>query len=473
MKNKIVWKFLVSYLPLILLSVFLLNYFVSFSLRNQFKDNISERLKSNALLTSHLLSRSLQANDKDSLRKTSEELARELDARLTVIDLKGVVLFDSQENYKEMDNHQNRPEVLEAIANKYGSATRFSNTLQYNMEYQAVRISQNDQVLGVVRLSLPMKKLDEQIRVIYRVVLFGGIFTAILVIIIGFFISLTITDPISQMKETAERFSSGDFSRKVHIKSQDELGSLAQSLNLMAEKLEVQFAHLKKVDKLRADFVANVSHELKTPLTAIKGYVETLEDGALNDQENARKFVGIIKKHAHSLENIVDDLLTLTESDEQNRGNQKKIDVLATVQNVAAGVEYAITKKKQNLSIKHKGKNFGIIGDPVKIDQVFINVVDNAIKYTQEKGDIEINVEEEVESIHTIIKDNGPGIAKKYCERVFERFFRTDKARSRDVGGTGLGLAIVRQFVELNKGRVYIESDLGQGVAFHIIFPKG
>lgn len=223
----------------------------------------------------------------------------------------------------------------------------------------------------------------------------------------------------------------------------------------------------RRLEKIRSDFVANVSHELKTPLTSIKGFVETLLEGAIDDKENNREFLRVIQEHAHRLENLIDDLLDLASLEE--RGivlNIQEVNVRGLADKVLAGFEAQLKKKGIEAGNELPG-NLILKMDKDKIEQVFTNLIDNAVKFNRQKGSIKIYAEEIADSkIKVAVKDTGFGIPAKDIPRVFERFYRVDKARSRGLGGTGLGLSIVKHIIELHKGSVGVESAEGLGSEF-------
>jgi two-component system phosphate regulon sensor histidine kinase PhoR len=305
------------------------------------------------------------------------------------------------------------------------------------------------------------------------VVLFGTIAAVIIALIAAYFVSRSITQPIRQVKETARQIAKGDFSKRVRIKSKGELGELAESLNTMADELQQKMENLKRLDRVRTDFVANVSHELKTPLTLIKGYIETLQSKAINEKEKSARFISIIKEHSDRLGYIIDDLLSLSEVElSRDCVNKTELDLKEVIDEISLGFEQALAEKKQGLTVSTKGDNFIIQADRNKIEQVFANLIDNAIKYTKETGQIEILICEKDQTVCVTIQDNGIGIPKEHRDRVFERFYRVDKARSRELGGTGLGLSIVKHIVLAHNGKIAIESEPNRGTKVSVTFPK-
>ncbi len=473
MKNRIVLKFFGAFAVLTLIVVFVLNFFVSLRLHKHFEQKISAELKSNAVLVGDILQNDLIDDNSEDIQQKTGKLADKLDLRITVIEKGGRVLGDSEQKPSLMVNHSDRSEVIEAIKNGFGQSTRFSDTLGINMKYVAVRVDQGDRTLGVVRFALPLSRVQPEIRIIYRVVLFGTIAAVIIALIVAYFVSRSITLPIRQMRETAQQIAKGDFDRRVRIKSKGELGELAGSLNTMADELQQKMENLKRLDRVRTDFVANVSHELKTPLTLIKGYIETLQNMAIDDKEKSDKFISIIKEHSDRLGYIIDDLLSLSELElSRDCVNRTEFDLKEVIDEISLGFGQALAEKQQSLTVNKQGDDFSIQADRNKIEQVFANLIDNAIKYTKESGLIEILLCEQGQTVCVTVQDNGIGILKEHRDRVFERFYRVDKARSRELGGTGLGLSIVKHIVLAHKGKIAIESEPNKGTKVSVTFPK-
>ena len=231
-------------------------------------------------------------------------------------------------------------------------------------------------------------------------------------------------------------------------------------------------SELRRLETVRSDFVANVSHELKTPLTSIKGFVETLLEGALDDKENNRNFLKIIQDHAERLNNLVEDLLSLSHLESKEISlNKQNFSLRQQVEDVTSGFKSQL--KKKNIDIRNElPANIYVIADKDRIEHVFTNLLDNAIKFNKDKGSIRIYAQEINGGIKVVVEDSGIGIPEKDLSRIFERFYRVDKARSRELGGTGLGLSIVKHIAELHSGSVGVESTEGLGSIFWLILPK-
>ncbi len=229
---------------------------------------------------------------------------------------------------------------------------------------------------------------------------------------------------------------------------------------------------VKQLESIRQDFVANVSHELRTPLSMIKGYVETLQDGAKNDPVSLARFLNIIQKHADRLAFLIEDLLTLSRLDSgRMQLNFQNLEIHDEVERVVRDLTDRAAQRKIAL-INALPAGIQIKADPERLSQILVNLLDNAIKYGRPEGRVEVGggmVQDGL--VELFVRDNGPGIPAESVSRVFERFYRVDRARSRDQGGTGLGLAIVKHLVQSHGGKVWLESTLGKGCCFHFTLP--
>lgn len=229
---------------------------------------------------------------------------------------------------------------------------------------------------------------------------------------------------------------------------------------------------VRKLETMRRDFVANVSHELKTPLTSIKGFVETLLEGALEDKENSRHFLEIIRNHAERLDSLIDDLLDLSKIESrQVKLDFSQVNLQKLCSEVISGFKSQLKKKNIEAS-SMIADSLVATADKGKLHQVLVNLIGNAVKFNKESGFIKVSVQDNHDSIKVFIEDSGLGIPEKDLKRIFERFYRVDKARSRDLGGTGLGLSIVKHIIELHGGTVGVESVEGLGSKFWFTLPK-
>lgn len=416
--------------------------------------------------------------------------------------------------------------------------------------------------------------------------IYAMILALLITAVLGVLTSKSITDPINNVTEQAERMSYGDFSRGVVVKSEDEIGRLAEMFNVLREKLDLTLSEMsnekskletilkymadgllavdlngaiihinpaatqmldllpedivdfdydqimakcgkhltmetllegsksggaqetfdfkgsvfamrydrfkdengqdkgviiviqditerQKLENMQTDFVANVSHELKTPLTTIKSYTETLLDGAMEDPEITASFLGIVDTEADRMNRLVKDLLQLSRLDHQReRWSMKETNLVNILNTAIPKVALTARQKEQHLNVLYDEEAVIPVNvDRDRIEQVVLNVLSNAIKYTNEGGRIDIDVLESGNYVKVIVSDNGIGISEADIPRVFERFYRVDKARSRAMGGTGLGLPISKQIVEEHHGTLTIESQEGKGTNVTMTLP--
>ncbi|MGE7120110.1 two-component system histidine kinase PnpS [Peribacillus sp. NPDC046944] len=230
---------------------------------------------------------------------------------------------------------------------------------------------------------------------------------------------------------------------------------------------------LKRLEQMRKDFVANVSHELRTPITSIKGFSETLLDGAWKDEKTLKHFLSIILNESDRLQELIQELLNLSKMEQQEFVlKTDKVDMTTILKEIQEMLMGKLRKKEISLEVKVPSHSVVIEGESDRIKQVFINLITNALAYTPNGGIVTVTVAEKEQTVDVIVQDNGIGIEEKELPRIFERFYRIDKARSRDSGGTGIGLAIVKHIVEVHKGKINVESKPGTGTTFTVTLNK-
>lgn len=250
----------------------------------------------------------------------------------------------------------------------------------------------------------------------------------------------------------------------VMVASGDMLGIVIVFFNI---------TELKRLERIRSEFTANVSHELKTPLTSIKGFVETLKEGAINDKAKAKEFLDIIEKNTEKLETLINDLLVLAKIESKEiKMSSGEVDIKQLIKGVISNLSGRIKERQHRIELNIPEKAHIVKGDSSKLEQVFLNLLDNAVKFTNPGGKISIDVRDEGEYTVVDVKDTGPGISPEHLQRIFERFYRVDKGGSRDLSGTGLGLSIVKHIVEAHGGRVNVKSSIGEGSIFSVLLPK-
>lgn len=415
-----------------------------------------------------------------------KEISGILNARISIINDNGMVLSDSQSSTKE--DHRHRKEVKEAMKGKVGKDLRKSSTTGIASYYTAIKM-RNQGKDYVIRIVMPQKNIQELVHRLLFMIL-GVCFicfciaTALSVILLK-----KVTKPVYDIAEKADQISGGDYDVRIPEVGSGHILMLSNSLNRMVENLrsnqkilELQNKELKEYEQLQAQFVSNVTHELKTPLTSIRGFVDTLREGAINDEKVAMHFLDIITIESNRLAQLIDDVLSLSEIEHSEKKPVSTCNVREVVKEVEEILRMRMRKQEQLLEQEGKEKSrvqFHVeVSDEIAeypcdgahLKEVILNLTDNALKYTKE-GVVELTVFEWNHFLHIQVKDTGIGIAKEHLPRLFERFYRVDKGRSRKQGGTGLGLSIVKQIVDLYGGKIEVESHIGYGTTFHIYFP--
>lgn len=455
-----------SHIIVIIVSFSILTATIGYFMKNYYKDIIVDKLELSAKLLKEVLKESLVKNDMKKMQSLSKKLAAETNTRITVINPDGIVTGDSTEDPLQMENHANRPEIKDALAGKIGKNIHYSHTLKVDMLYVAVPVLEKGKLLGIVRISEPLSYVKAGVAHIQKIILFSILIGMIIAFGLSFLTNASFVKPLVKMRDTAEQMAKGNYYQKLDINSTDELGHLAASFNTLSSEVQ------RKITVI-TEFVANVSHEIKTPITAIAGAVETLLGGAINDEKEAKEFLEIALNHTNRLNNIVDDLLTLSKIETKEikiyfmPANLKDI-----INNVTKLLGDSIHLKNQLLSIDIPANTPEIPADEKKLEQVFFNLLDNAIKFTPKNGEIFVRVENLQDTVRIDVSDTGVGIPAEHIDRIFERFYRVDAARSREMGGTGLGLAIVKHIIQLHNGRIAVASQPGKGSTFSVFLPK-
>lgn len=306
----------------------------------------------------------------------------------------------------------------------------------------------------------------------FKIILEALLVGLIIATLLSLLLAKTMVTPIQSLTRAAERVAAGDFSQKPNLDSKDEIGILTQTFNSMAVQLENTLDDLKKSEQMRRDFVANVSHELRTPITSIRSYTETLMENNDLPQQTQHNFLSVILKESDRMTNIVSDLLTLSRFDAGSIEFQfERFSIEKTIRDVYNSILMEAQKHNHRFSLEFKSELPQIIGDSYRIEQVLLNMVSNAIKYTKDGGKILIFAGSKEDKVWVSVRDNGIGIPEQDVPKVFDRFYRVDKARSRESGGTGLGLSIANEIVTRHNGTMELKSKVGKGTTITVTFP--
>ncbi len=586
--RKLIWHIYPWFLLISLLPLFAIIWYTSDTGRELFMKGTRADLLNQAHIMQNSVTHFLQQDRPDEVDRLCKETGAVSSTRFTVILPDGRVIGDSQKNPVNMDYHGNRPEILKALKTGTGSSERYSATLNHQMMYVALRLSnQEGQNLGVLRTAIPVTAIDSALHAIEIKTAVGGLVIALLAAMISLYVTRRISRPIEEMKYGAELFAGGDLTHRLAAPPSAELAGLADAMNTMALQLEDRIqtvirqsneyeavlssmvegviaidrdetilsinqaaldmlkvrsskargrtiheivrnrqflafvidslagktleekdveiqrpekriinirsmalrnaasehigslvvlndvTKIRHLENIRKDFVANVSHEIKTPLTAIKGFVETLQHGMDNDHKDTQKFLGIIDKHVNRLNSIVEDLLALARIEQINEKATVALEkrrLKSLIENAVNVIQHRADVKNISLEVQIK-KDPYIMVDSTLFEQALVNLLDNAVAYSPENEKVIISAEQEKKEFVINISDQGIGIAQQHLPRLFERFYRVDKARSRKHGGTGLGLAIVKHISQAHGGTVTVESQPGRGSIFSIRIP--
>ncbi len=570
MKNSLFFKILKGYIIIIVVIILLFFFYSKTVIKNHNLNILKQKLKD----TNYLIGLKLKDANLSDLNKINillKDIKNNLNTRITIIDLEGNVIADSDYEAKQMENHINRPEIQQAL--RYGSsyALRYSTTLKEEMLYFAtLTYIKNKRFL--IRTSYNLKDIKHLINTLWIEFIKILFFPTILILILALNILYSITKPIKKLTEVATKVAKGNFDVKISLRTNDEIQILAENLNFMIEEIkkfildisnqrdkiknifssiqeavvmlnkngkivlynkkfeelcklnpynryfwevlisselndliketlniqknlirEINIADKfylcsisfiseeetvillyditehKNLQNIKKELVTNIIHELKTPLTSIRGFAETVFYEIGSPQH--KRYLNIIISNTDRLINIINDLTTLSKLEQ----NETKLELTDTnleqlINNIIPIFENKLKQKNLNLKLEIQKNLKPIKADKLLIEQLLINLIDNAIKYTEE-GYIKISLYQDDKKTYIDVEDTGVGIPKEYHQRIFERFFVVDKARSREAGGTGLGLAIVKHIVLLHKGEVYLESEPNIGSKFKVALP--
>lgn len=517
-------------------------------------------------------------DDMPAIDALADELGAAAEVRVTVIGGDGTVRGDSERSVDEvrnLENHARRPEVRDAFAGGMGMATRYSTTVQSDLLYVAVPYERSGDV-GVIRVAKPLADVEETLDRLRQVLLVAGMVAVGFAVILAAVASHWLSRTLRKLVDTAHAIAAGEAGRRVDIRSADELGGLAGSLNRMAEEIgdtvtaladerarlaavlegmgealvavdgdgvitlmnpaarrllgvqdglgrslvelvrapvlldrfedaceepvefEVQVAgrqrrlnarisqqdsgghvlvmhdvtELRRLETIRRDFVANVSHELRTPVSIISANAETLLDGALEDAEHAPALVSAVHRNALRLSSIVNDLLDLSRIE----AGKYAFDVhrCSTRESIGRAVE-ALAERASELEVSvssEDAEDHGVMADGAALHQILVNFIENGVKYSGRGHAVTIRSHQAGARVRIEVADDGPGIEPRHRSRIFERFYRIDPGRSREMGGTGLGLAITRHLAENMGGRVGLTENRPTGSIFWVELPQ-
>ena len=370
--------------------------------------------------------------------------------RITLVAKDGTVIADSQESANKLGNHLNRQEIQQAIKNGEATVTRHSDTQGKKIYYFAKQLDNGN----ILRVSTEAKSIGKFFSDYIIYILLCIIVVIVTAVFVSMGITKSIVKPITQLGQSLDNIDK--------FKSDEELKPLVNAL-LQQKKKQ------KMLDKQKKQFTANVSHELKTPLTSIAGYAELIETG-MAKPEDIKPFAGVIRKQALRLVNLSEDIIQLSQLEESDDEDMsfESVNLYEIAQRCVEALNINAINKGVTLNLT--GEECYIRGKAQLVEELVYNLCDNAIRYNKENGNVTVTVTPLEKGASVSVKDTGIGIPKKYQERIFERFFRVDKSRSKATGGTGLGLAIVKHITQLHDTKLEISSEEGKGTEIIVTF---
>jgi len=438
----------------------------------------SQKVREEQRVTDNLaqqLSEFFEEDDADGLYKAVAAASQDV-TRVMVVDKLGVVQADGYSEYNgrrlELGEVAASLTGLGAAYGYYRSNEKSAGWLgraqgaagQMVGVYTAPILS-GSQLIGAVVYSSMAQDVYQSLTQMQRQMAIWLLLVALAVLLLSLMVSQIFTRPIDELSQGISRMTQGDLTSRVSVRGRNEFSQLAEAFNMMCERLE-------RLDQTRNQFVSNASHELKTPLSTMKILSETLLYQEQCDLDMQKEFLSDINKEIDRLSSIINDLLTLVHLDD--RGVTKLQPTLLSldkqVQEAARRLRPLAETRNIMLEVSVRDQ-IETMGDPMKLEQVFYNLIDNAIKYTPQGGKVRVEVARAGKKAVVKVIDNGIGIPKADQLHVFDRFYRVDKARSRDTGGTGLGLAIVKQIVLLHEGSVTVTSEEEKGSTFTVELP--
>jgi len=577
MFRSIQWRITISFILVVLIIMGILGAYLVNSTRDSQLDSLRSQLENEARITAEAsLPGFLTPDGSSNLNALAERLGTDINARVTIVALNGTVLGDSEEDPSTMENHADRPEIMDALATGVGESTRYSATLEQRMMYVAVPICYQDEIMGVARVSLPLTTVESAVRQVTVTIIIAMAAATALVILAAWIIARTTTRPVRKLTAASRRITSGELGQRITIEAKGEVGELAYAFNEMSAKIKelveaisedrtrlatvldsmadgvimtdtdgnisltnraaetlygikeaenkslIEAVRDHEVDELlklclrtgrtqadqyesglsrrylraiaipvtgrgvlllfqdltelrnlqttRRELIGNISHELRTPLAGIKAMVETLRDGAVDEGEAARDFLARIDSEVDRLTQLVTELTELSRIETgEAELRREPVSLNQLVEEVIT--QFGPQAERQELSISKElfAELPTVPADKGRVRQVIANLVHNAIKFTPAGGTVTISTRAPQGAVSLEVTDTGIGIPGEYQPRVFERFYKADKARAGE--GSGMGLAIAKHVVEAHGGSIWVESEEDKGSTFGFSLP--
>lgn len=389
-------------------------------------------------------------------------------ARFTIIDLNGVVLADSDvADAATMVNHKDREEVKEAIKKGIGFDIRESETIKRHLLYAAA-MSANGKY--IIRMAVPFSGLEQYVGLIVPAIIISIFITLLVSLILANRFTRSVTKPLSEIAEEMLKLKEENPEFHFNKYHYDEMNVIADTTLKMSKAVKESMSRIEFERMVRQEFFSNASHELKTPLTSIRGYVELLENDMATDEKMKKDFLARIKKESNNMTNLINDILMISRLETKEAEVTMSEVRICPLLNEACNSLEPLAKEYQ-VELKSNCRPLTMTANAEQLRELLSNLITNAIKYNKPGGKVEVTIAAESKELVLTVEDTGVGIPEDAKQRIFERFYRVDKGRSKKVGGTGLGLSIVKHIVNYYEGSIEVESRLGEGTRFTVRLP--
>lgn len=471
MKISIYAKFVLIYIVAAILSFVFVTEGTSRMIMNHMTTEKADTLyREAALLSSNYAEdyyRSKSASSLETVHSHLNAIATYLNADIWMIDIDGKVILESGQKLVDPDVNTHVVDTFDPTS--FGTSYYMTGDFfgEFSEETLSVisPINYNLRVRGYLVIHTEMSQLyaekEDMLNIMYITLAVLLVLSLIALLIVGYIIYY----PLKKITKATSEYAAGNLTYQVELNSEDEFGYLADSMNLMARKLN-------EMEEYERKFVANISHDFRSPLTSIKGYVEAMMDGTI-PVEFQEKYFNIVLFETDRLKKLTEELLTLN-SFGSKRGMLEitTFDINAVIKNTAAAFEGRCTERKISIELLFESWHQPVKADMGKIQQVLYNLIDNAIKFSNDGASIEVETTVKHEKVFVSVKDHGVGIPKESQKKIWERFYKTDSSRGKDKRGTGLGLAIVKEIIQTHDEHINVISTEGVGTEFTFSLPK-
>jgi signal transduction histidine kinase len=402
--------------------------------------------------------------DSRTLHYQYQIIDRFLGVTIWVTDERGYIWSSYNSSELEQVDWENQKLTLDEFVqvlegNSITRIGRFGESFPVPVLTVGMPLKINDRIAGTIFLHSPIQGINRTLRDTYESIWRSAILSSLLSILLLYVISRRFSRPLTEMNLISREIATGNFKRRVRIRTRDEVGQLAMNFNAMADALE-------KLELMRRTFVANVSHELKSPLTSMRGYIQGVLDHNI-DREEEEKYLRIALDETERMNRLINELLDLSQIQTGQFSMKFRVfDINETIRRVLIAREDQINEKGMDVEVDFEREECLVEGDPDRLQQVVINLLDNAIKFNRPGGLITLKTWQFKDLVYVKVADQGPGIPSEEIPHIWEPFYQTDKSRSGKKSGTGLGLSIVKKIIEGHEQNIWLNSQTGEGSAF-------